>query len=364
MESTKRSLRASMMLKLNVALLQQQIEQCNVFQTVGKLRSAQGLLSARLAAAVGELVRLKGVDGELALAQVIGYDDGLAKIMPFAALDQVPVDAEVRALGTTLRVPVGMELLGRVINALGEPIDDQGPLPKLALRECTKRVPNPMSRQPISQVFATGQKVIDGLLTMGEGQRVGLFAGSGVGKSSLLGEIAKHATADCNVIVMVGERGREVRPFIQDCLGVQGLARSVVIVSTSDQTPLMRMQAVKTAITIADGLRENGNSVLMMVDSLTRMAMAQREIGLLTGEPPTARGYTPSVFTQITQTLEQLGNSHKGCLTAILTVLVDGDDMNDPIADAVRSVVDGHIVLDRKLSGASTFPGGQRGSEH
>jgi flagellum-specific ATP synthase len=204
--------------------------------------------------------------------------------------------------------------------------------------------------------FVTGQRVIDGLLTCGRGQRIGLFSGSGVGKSTPLGEIARHAVADVNVIVLVGERGREVRPFLEDCLGADGLERSAVVVATADETPLMRVRAVSTAITIADHFRREGLNVLFLLDSLTRMATAQREIGLARGEPPTARGYTPSVFSLIASTLEALGNSESGSITGILTVLVDGDDLDEPITDAARSVLDGHVVLSRKLAEKGHFP--------
>jgi flagellum-specific ATP synthase len=247
-------------------------------------------------------------------------------------------------------------LLGRIVDGMGAPIDGKGPILTNVNRETVAKVPDALTRQRIEKPLQTGLRAIDGLLTMGVGQRVGLFSGSGVGKSTLLGEIAKYSSADCNVIALVGERGREVRPFLEDCLGPTGLQRSVIVLATSDQTPLMRVRAVQTAVTIANEFRRNGNNVLFMLDSLTRLAMAQREIGLLMGEPPTARGYTPSVFQLLASTLEQLGNSATGSVTALATVLVDGDDMNDPIADAVRAVVDGHIVLNRRLAERGHFP--------
>jgi len=213
-----------------------------------------------------------------------------------------------------------------------------------------------MSRKPIDKIFATGQRAIDSMLTMGVGQRVGLMAGSGVGKSTLLGEIAKYASADLNVVALIGERGREVLPFIKDSLGEDGLKRSVVVVSLADETPLARVRAGETAVAIADWFRSHSNQVLLMFDSLTRWAMAQRELGLMLNEPPTSRGYTPSVFQKLAVLLEQLGCADKGSITAFLTILVEGDDMNDPIADQARSVLDGHIVLTRSLANAGHFP--------
>ncbi len=314
------------------------------------------MLSAKLPAAIGELCRVDlGADRSL-LAEVIGFDRGLAQLMVYQKCDDLSPASSVVALGRSVRVPVGQDLLGRVINGLGQPTDGKGPV------RCTERImvrpasPQPLSRQRISQPFVTGQRVIDGLLTFGRGQRVGLFAGSGVGKSTLLGEIAKGAQSDLNVIALVGERGREVRPFLEDCLGPEGLARSIVVISTSDETPLMRVRAAETAVAIADHFRGQGAHVLLMMDSVTRLAMAQREIGLLLGEPPSARGYTPSVFQLLANILERLGTSAEGSITGILTVLVDGDDLDEPISDAVRAILDGHIVLDRKLAEAGHYP--------
>jgi flagellum-specific ATP synthase len=213
-----------------------------------------------------------------------------------------------------------------------------------------------MERARVRQPFITGQRAIDGLLTLGQGQRMGIFAGSGVGKSTLLGEIAKGCEADINVIALIGERGREVRPFLDDCLGPEGMKKSVVVLATCDQTPLMRVRASQTATAIADHFRANGQNVLLMMDSLTRLAMAQRELGLALGEPPSARGYTPSVFQVLANTVERLGNAAQGSITGILTVLVDGGDMDEPISDAVRSLIDGHIVLDRRLAERGQYP--------
>src|SRR5438876_2779109 len=262
----------------------------------------------------------------------------------------------VHHLRQGLSVPVGEGLLGRVVDGLGRPLDDRGPLPCRERRVVRNDTPPPMDRARISVPFVTGQRAVDGLLTCGRGQRIGIFAGSGVGKSTLLGEIAKGSDAEVNVIALVGERGREVKPFLEDCLGSRGMERSVVVVATCDQTPLMRVRAAQAAVTMADRFREAGANVLFLCDSLTRLAMAQREMGLALGEPPSARGYTPSVFQLLATTLEQLGNGARGSITGILTVLVDGGDLDEPISDAVRAIVDGHIVLDRRLAERNHYP--------
>jgi flagellum-specific ATP synthase len=255
-----------------------------------------------------------------------------------------------------MQVPVGQGILGRIIDAVGRPIDGRGPLNFSDKVDLKFAAPSPLTRQDIDKTFVTGVRAIDGLLTVGQGQRVGLFAGSGVGKSTLLGDVARSAESDINVVALIGERGREVRPFVEQALGAEGLRRSILIVSTSDQSPLARVRASETAVMIASWFRDQGNNVLLMLDSLTRLSTAQRELGLLLGEPPTSRGYTPSVFQKMAVLLEQLGTSERGSITGLLTVLVDGDDMNEPIADAARSILDGHIVLDRKLAHKGHFP--------
>ena len=309
-----------------------------------------------LPAAVGELCRVElGMDRSF-VAEVIGFDRGVSQLMPYQKSDEIVPGATVIALGRKIRVPVGPALLGRVINGLGQPIDGRGPLRCATQVAARPDAPEPLSRPRIVKPFITGQRVIDGLLTLGRGQRVGLFAGSGVGKSTLLGEIAKGAESDLNVIVQIGERGREVRPFIEDCLGSKGLARSIVVVSTSDETPLMRVRAAETSVAIADYFRGKGANVLFLMDSLTRLATAQREIGLLRGEPPSARGYTPSVFQLLANVLERLGTSAEGSITGVLTVLVDGNDMDEPVSDAVRAMLDGHIILDRQMTEKGHFP--------
>jgi flagellum-specific ATP synthase len=253
-------------------------------------------------------------------------------------------------------VPAGRGLLGRVLDGLGRPLDGKGELMGCTWQSLHHSAPLAMERARIREPFVTGQRPVDSLLTCGRGQRIGIFAGSGVGKSTLLGEIAKGAVSDINVIALIGERGREVTPFLEDCLGPEGMKRSVVIVATCEQSPLMRVRAAQAAITMADWFRDQGLNVLFMLDSLTRLAMAQREMGLALGEPPSARGYTPSCFQLLASTVERLGNAARGSITGLLTVLVDGDDLDEPISDAVRSLVDGHIVLDRALAERGHYP--------
>jgi flagellum-specific ATP synthase len=345
-----------MTLRLNVAALQEKAKRCDGFRIAGRLRSVQEILTARLPGSIGELCEIRTSTDERLLAEIIGVHDDESQIMSFHHSAGLGPGCEVIATGRRARVPVGMSLLGRVLNGLGQPIDQLGPLAVRRWQTVNQETPPALARQRITQPLATGQRVIDGLLTLGRGQRVGLFAGSGVGKSTLLGEMARHAAADLNVICLVGERGREVLPFLEDCLGQAGRQRSVVLVSTSDETPLMRIQAVRSAITIADDFRSRGANVLFFLDSLTRLAFAQRELGLLRGEPPGTRGYPPSVQTVLATTLEKLGNDEIGSITGLITVLVDGDDLDEPIADAARSILDGHIVLDRKLAARGHYP--------
>ncbi|HLJ97705.1 MAG TPA: FliI/YscN family ATPase [Gemmataceae bacterium] len=345
------------MLKLDLKRLCREITEREVFQTAGKLRSATGLLlSCTLPAAVGDTCEIQTLSGGNVLAEVIGFANGMAHLAAFERGGKVHPGMPVVRKGHGFSVPVGDVLLGRVLDGLGRPMDNRGPLRGCEWRSLDRAAPVPLERARIQKPFITGQRVLDGLLTLGQGQRVGIFAGSGVGKSTLLGEIAKGSAADVNVIALVGERGREVRPFLDDCIGKEGMAKSVVVVATSDQTPLMRVRAAQVAITIADAYRDRGANVLLMMDSLTRLAMAQRELGLALGEPPSARGYTPSVFQLLADTVERLGNGARGSITGILTVLVDGGDLDEPISDSVRSLVDGHIVLDRRLAERGHYP--------
>lgn len=334
----------------------QPIDHQRWIRKTGRLKSVSGRICANIDAGLGELMRIHCSDGTSVLAESIGFDQDLVQLMPFESGVGFRRNDLVVSENHDMRIPVGNELLGRVINALGNPIDQLGPL------RCSEQArfhtvsPDPLSRPKIKEPFETGIRAIDGMLTIGKGQRVGLFAGSGVGKSTLLGEIATHAESDVNVVAMIGERGREVRPFIEESLGPKGLERSIVIVSTSDQPPLARIRASEIAVIIANWFRGQGKNVLLMLDSLTRLSHAQRELGLLLGEPATSRGYTPSVFQKMAQLLEQLGTNSTGSITGLLTVLVDGDDMNDPVADSARSILDGHIVLDRKLAHQGHYP--------
>jgi flagellum-specific ATP synthase len=290
-------------------------------------------------------------------AEVVGLKDGKVLLMPYGELRGIGLGCEVLATGRAVEVGIGEELLGRVIDAFGRPLDGR-PLPPLAAQYRLAREPlNPLSRSRIRRVLETGVKSIDALLTIGRGQRVGIFSGSGVGKSTLLGMIARNMKADINVIALIGERGREVLEFIEQSLGPAGLRRSVVVVATSDQPALVRSRAAHAATAIAEYFRDQRKDVLLIMDSITRFAMAQREIGLSVGEPPTARGYTPSVFAALPKLLERCGTTDgAGSITAIYSVLVEGDDINDPIADTVRAILDGHIVLARDLANHGHYP--------
>ena len=288
--------------------------------------------------------------------EVVGFNEGKVITMPLGKLEGVKQGHRVYASGRVATIGVGEELLGRVLDGLGRPIDER-PLPTGLGQQALYAEPsNPLSRDPIRDPIQAGIRSIDGLLTCGMGQRVGIFGGSGVGKSTLLGMIARYTSADLNVIAMVGERGREVREFIENDLGEEGLKRSVVFVSTSDQPALVRIRAAFAATAAAEYFQKQGHNVLLMMDSVTRFAMAQREVGLAAGEPPSTKAYTPSVFSLLPRLLERAGKFDKGSITAFYTVLVEGDDMNDPIADSVRAILDGHIVLDRELATRGHYP--------
>lgn len=289
------------------------------------------------------------------LAEVVGFRDKRLLLMPFESVEGVGVGCIVENTGHPLAVPVGEELLGHTLDGIGRPTD----IETLTLREeypVEAAPPDPMSREIINEVLPLGVKAVDGLITVGKGQRIGIFAGSGVGKSTLLGMFARNTKADINVIALIGERGREVREFIERDMGEEGMKRSVVIVATSDRPALIRNKAAKTATAIAEYFRDQGKDVLLMMDSLTRFSMAQREIGLASGEPPVTRGYPPSVYSEMPKLLERAGNSDKGSITGLYTVLVDGDDFNEPITDTARSILDGHIMLNRKLAHKNHYP--------
>ncbi|MBI5728112.1 MAG: flagellar protein export ATPase FliI [Ignavibacteriales bacterium] len=306
---------------------------------------------------LGEVCSITDRDGrEVCKTEVVGFKDGKVLSVALGEVDKISQLCEIKAVGQAFRVGVGEELLGRIIDGLGNPMDGKGDLNYTSFRSVNAQPPSPMERKRISEPLQTGVRTIDGLLSTGKGQRIGIFAGSGVGKSVLLGMIARNTSADVNVIVLVGERGREVREFIEKDLGEEGLARSVMVVATSEKSSLLRIKAAFIGTTIAEYFRDQGKDVVLMMDSVTRFAMAQREIGLTIGEPPTTKGYTPSVFSILPKLLERAGNSRTGSITGFYTVLVDGDDMNEPIADAVRSILDGHIVLSRKIAHKGQFP--------
>jgi flagellum-specific ATP synthase len=324
---------------------------------VGRVTGATGLLieSAGPKATVGELCYLRG-DGLEVPAEVVGFRDEKLLLMPLGETEGLRPGWQVVGTGGSLTVPVGPGLLGRVIDGLGRPMDGKGPLTYEAVRPVTGQPPAPLARQRIDAPLSLGVRSMDALLTVGRGQRIGIFAGSGVGKSTLLGMVARSAAADCNVIALIGERGREVREFIERDLGDEGLKRSVVVVATSEQPALIRIRAALAATAIAEAFRDDGTDVVLMMDSVTRLAQGQREVGLSVGEPPATRGYTPSVFTMLPKVLERSGTGERGSITGIYTVLVDGDDMNEPVADSVRGILDGHVVLSRKLAHAGQFP--------
>ena len=330
-------------------------------EVVGRVRQAVGLSVEveGLDVAIGDLVQLG--DGPVGSgthmpAEVVAATAGAARCMPLAPPHGLRAGLEARATGGSLRVPVGPGLLGRVLDGLGQPIDGKGPLRDVTYVDIAGRAPHPLARQRVTAPLNLGVRTLDTLTTVGCGQRIGLFAGSGVGKSTLLSMIARGTDAQISVISLVGERGREVREFLEDDLGPEGLARSVVVVATSDQPALVRKRSAFVATRIAEHLRDGGADVVLMMDSLTRVAMAQREIGLSVGEPPATRGYPPSVFSLLAELLERAGTGATGSVTGIYTVLVDGDDHNEPIADQARSILDGHVVLDRKLATAGHFP--------
>lgn len=289
-------------------------------------------------------------------AEVVGFREERLLLMPLTTMTEVHAGAQVRAAGAGEKVPVGQNLLGRVIDGRGLPIDGLSPIKADYTNGLQASAPNPLKRQRIDEILTTGVRSIDLFTPIGCGQRVGIFSGSGVGKSTLLGMVARGSDADVNVIALIGERGRELREFIENDLKEDGLKRSVVIASTSDQPAPLRVRAALMATRIAEYFRSQGKKVMLMMDSLTRLAMAQREIGLAIGEPPTSRGYTPSVFSLLPRVLERAGMDENGAITALYTVLVEGDDMNEPIADASRSILDGHIVLSRALATSNHYP--------
>ena len=329
------------------------------YRKLGKVVNVVGLTieSAGPDAKLGDVCRIvsgAGSDHEPIMAEVVGFKAGKTLLQPYDSAEGIGAGSIVENTGNPLRVAVSDELLGKTLDGLGRPLDgsviDGTPYPVEAM------APDPLKRKIIDEILPLGVKAVDGLITVGKGQRIGIFAGSGVGKSTLMGMFARNTKADINVIALIGERGREVREFIERDLGEEGMRRSVVVVSTSDKPALERNKAAKTATAIAEYFRDQGKDVLLMMDSLTRFSMAQREIGLASGEPPVSRGYPPSVYSEMPKLLERAGRASIGSITGLYTVLVDGDDFNEPITDTARSILDGHIMLDRKLGHKNHYP--------
>lgn len=343
---------------VSLAKYRARLENVNPIRVSGKVLEVIGLIVevSGLSASIGEICHIVVSRDQVTPAEVVGFRQNRTLLMPLGTLDGVAPGCEVRATGRTHQVKVGSGILGRVLDGLGYPLGEQKVDYPGHWIPVTNSPPNPLKRKRISQVLVTGVKAIDALLTCGQGQRLGIFAGSGVGKSTLLGMIARKSNADVNVIALIGERGREVLDFLERDLGEEGLARSVVVAATSDQPALVRIKGAFVATAIAEYFRDQGKKVMLMMDSVTRFAMAQREVGLAIGEPPATKGYTPSVFALLPKLLERSGNSEKGSITALYTVLVDADDMNEPIADAVRGILDGHIVLSRDLASRNHYP--------
>ena len=306
---------------------------------------------------IGDVCRISLKDGREVLAEVVGFKENKVLLMPYEDTEGIGFGATVVNTGEKLMINVCDEMVGRTVNALGQPIDGGPPIPDKGIRYSVVGEPaNPMDRPRIDSVIQMGVKAIDGFMSIGKGQRMGIFAGSGVGKSTLMGMLARNVKADVNVIGLVGERGREVVEFLERDLGEEGKARSVVVCATSDQPAMLRNKCGMSATAVAEYFRDQGKDVLLMMDSITRFCMAQRDIGLAIGEPPVARGYTPSIYSSLPKLLERSGNFEKGSITGIYTVLVEGDDMNEPVADTVRSIIDGHVMLSRKLAQKNQFP--------
>lgn len=332
--------------------------ECDVLLLRGSVSQLVGLVIEAVGPGVdiGGMCEIVPRHGSPVLAEVVGFKGDKVLLMPYSEINGIGPGATVTDLGKTFEVTVGDSLLGRVLDGLGRPIDGLGPIESGTKYPVDRKAPGPLERRGIEEALSVGVRAIDTFLTCGKGQRVGIFAGSGVGKSTLLGMIARNTEANVNVIGLVGERGREVKEFIDKSLGEEGLKRSVVVAATSDAPPLVRIKAAFVTTTIAEYFRDQGLDVMLMMDSITRFAMAEREIGLAIGEPPTSRGYTPSVFTVLPRLLERAGSFTSGSITAFYTILVEGDDMNEPISDAMRAILDGHIVLSRRLASSGLYP--------
>jgi len=344
---------------MDFAKMLAKVNKADSYNYMGKIDKIVGMMVESVGpnTSVGEICKIHSVDGEHTLtAEVVGFRDNKVLLMPYEELVGVAPRSLVEGTKTKLKIPVSEKLIGRVIDAMGNPLDELGNLDIDDKYEVESVYSNPLNRPRIHERMSFGVKAIDGLLTIGKGQRMGIFSGSGVGKSTLMGMIARNVKADINVIALVGERGREVREFIERDLGEEGMARSVLVVATSDQPAMLRNKCPMAATAVAEYFRDQGKDVLLMMDSLTRFAMAQREIGLASGEPPVARGYTPSIYAAMPKLLERTGNFEKGSITGIYTVLVEGDDTNEPISDTVRGIIDGHIILSRKIAARNHYP--------
>ena len=335
------------------------LEKMDTLERAGRVTKIVGLAveASGPASKIGDICNMYTLDGTRSIqSEIVGFREGQTLLMPFGSVEGIGLGSYVVYTGTSLKVPVGKQFTGRILDALGNPFDDL-PAPETeAWYSADNAPPNPLARERIHEVLPLGVKAIDGMLTVGRGQRLGIFSGSGVGKSTMLGMIARYAVADINVIVLVGERGREVRDFIERDLGEDGLKKSVLVIATSDQPALLRLKCAMTGTAIAEYFRDCGYHVLMLMDSLTRFAMAQREIGMAAGQPPVSRGFPPSVYTILPKLLERSGMSDKGSITGLYTVLVEGDDLNEPISDTVRGILDGHIVLSRAIANSNHYP--------
>lgn len=346
------------MLSFNISKYHEALGSSNFIVRYGKISQVVGLTIEAVgpSVSIGELCSVSTNNSVELLCEIVGFKDNKVLLMPLGEMSGIAPGSKVTALNETLTISVGAELKGKVLNGLGQPIDQSFLSLSNDKYPVFNKPPHPLTRKRIMEPLELGVKAIDGLLTIGKGQRVGIFAGSGVGKSTLMGMIARNTKADINVIALIGERGREVREFLEKDLKEEGLKRSVVIVATSDQPALIRLKGAFVATAIAEYFRDQGNDVLLLMDSLTRFAMAQREVGLAVGEPPVSRGYTPSVFALLPKLLERAGNSERGSITGLYTVLVDGDDLTEPVTDTARGILDGHIVLSRSLANKNHFP--------
>ena len=348
-----------MKVSLDQSELCRNIKMNNFYKTYGKIEQIVGMTveASGITGNIGDICRMSSnLNKRVVLSEIAGFKEGKVVLMPYSDMDGIGYGSFVENTNEKLMINVSESLIGRAIDAVGIPIDGKGPIEQGSSYSINGKRSNPMERPPIAQPLEFGIKAIDGMLTIGKGQRMGIFAGSGVGKSTLMGMIARNIKADVNVIALVGERGREVMEFINRDLGPEGLARSVLVIATSDQPAMMRSKCALTATTVAEYFKDMGKDVLLMMDSLTRYCMAEREVGLSIGEPPVARGYTPSIYASLPKLLERCGNFKTGSITGIFTVLVEGDDSNEPVSDTVRGIIDGHIMLSRKIAMKNHYP--------